>query len=510
MTTVDETASARAGAREWAGLAVLALPVLVLALDLNVLHLAAPALSADLGAGSTQLLWILDVYGFMVAGLLVTMGTLGDRIGRRRLLLIGAAAFAAASVVAAYAPTAEALIAARALLGVAGATLMPSTLGLIGNLFPDPKQRSLAIGVWVTAFIGGSAIGPVVGGLMLERFWWGSVLLLGVPVMALLLVTGPMLLPEHRTGNGGRIDLVSSALALAAMLPVIYGVKEFAKDGWDPLAAASLAVGAAFGALFVRRQRRLADPLVDMRLFRSQGFGAALVALLLGTIALGGMTMLFVQYLQMVEGRSAMETGLWMIPAVAASIAVSATAPVLARRWRPAAVIGVGLPVAILGLLLFSRLESGDGVALPVAGTILMFIGATPLMVLSTDLVVGSAPKERASSAASLSETTSELGSALSIAVVGSIITAVYGGRMSSAPLTGAVPEAARDNLAAALEAAEGLPGRDAAGLVAAGRAAFTDAVHMGALMSAGVLAATLAVVVVALRRVPPIGGGGH
>src|SRR5690606_6957053 len=258
--------------------------------DLNVLHLAAPALSADLGAGSTQLLWILDVYGFMVAGLLVTMGTLGDRIGRRRLLLLGAAAFAAASVVAAYAPTAESLIAARALLGVAGATLMPSTLGLIGNLFPDPRQRSLAIGVWVTAFIGGSAIGPVVGGLMLERFWWGSVLLLGVPVMALLLATGPLLLPEHRDEGAGRIDLASAVLALAAMLPVIYGVKEFAKDGWGAAGAGALAVGAVFGALFVRRQRRLADPLVDLRLFRSQGFGAALVSLMLCTIAMGGVT----------------------------------------------------------------------------------------------------------------------------------------------------------------------------------------------------------------------------
>ena len=505
MTTVDESAPARAGGREWAGLAVLALPVLVLALDLNVLHLAAPALSADLGAGSTQLLWILDVYGFMVAGLLVTMGTLGDRIGRRRLLLLGAAAFAAASVVAAYAPTAESLIAARALLGVAGATLMPSTLGLIGNLFPDPRQRSLAIGVWVTAFIGGSAIGPVVGGLMLERFWWGSVLLLGVPVMALLLATGPLLLPEHRDEGAGRIDLASAVLALAAMLPVIYGVKEFAKDGWGAAGAGALAVGAVFGALFVRRQRRLADPLVDLRLFRSHGFGAALVSLMLCTIAMGGVTMLFVQYLQMVEGRSAMETGLWMVPAVAASIVVSATAPVLARRWRPAVVVGAGLAVAVLGLLLFSRVESGGGVGLPVAGTVLMFVGATPLMVLGTDLVVGSAPPERASSAASLSETTSELGSALSIAIVGSIVTAVYGGRMASAE---GAPEAARDNLAAALEAAGDLPGEDAAALVEAGRAAFADAVHAGALMSAGVLVATLAVVAVALRRVPRIGGG--
>ncbi|MCD0444040.1 MFS transporter [Glycomyces sp. A-F 0318] len=507
MTTTDENAApARAGAKEWAGLAVLALPVLLLAIDLNVLHLAAPALGADLGTSSTQLLWILDVYGFMVAGFLVTMGNLGDRIGRRRLLLIGAAAFGAASVVAAYAPSAEALIAARALLGIAGATLMPSTLGLIGNMFHDPKQRSTAIGVWIMAFIGGSAVGPIAGGLLLEQFWWGAAFLMNVPVMVLLLAAGPLLLTEFRDESAGRIDLPSALLALATMLPVVYAAKEFAKDGFEPATVAVLAVGLLSGALFLRRQRRLDDPLVDLRLFRSRGFGAALAVLLLVTSALGGMLMLFVQFLQMVEGLSALESGLWMLPGVAASILASALAPVLAQRVRPAVVIGAGLALALAGAALFMRVEADGGLAPLIAGTVLMFLGMTPVAVLGTDLVVGAAPKERASSAGSLSETASELGSALSIALIGSVITAVYTGRMAAASLGGGVPEAARDNLAAALASAEHLPEEEAAGLLEAGREAFTQALNVGALASAAILLAAFAITAVALRRVPPLG----
>ncbi len=218
-TTTRVEPPVRAGRREWIGLAELALPTLLLALDISVLFLALPELSADLGADRTEQLWITDIYGFMVAGLLVTMGTLGDRIGRRRLLLAGAAAFAAASVLAAYASSPEMLIAARALLGVAGATLGPSTLALISSLFADPAQRGQAIALWFSCFLAGGALGPLVGGVLLELFWWGSVVLVGVPVMALLLVLGPRLLPEDRAPDAGRLDPASVALALAAMLP---------------------------------------------------------------------------------------------------------------------------------------------------------------------------------------------------------------------------------------------------------------------------------------------------
>ena len=265
----------QAGRREWIGLAVIALPCLLYSMDLTVLNLALPAISEDLRPSSSELLWIVDIYGFLVAGLLITMGTLGDRIGRRRLLLIGAASFGAASVLAAFASSAPMLIAARALLGVAGATLAPSTMALIFNMFADPGERKIAIGVWIASFSAGAAIGPLVGGALLELFWWGSVFLIGVPVMALLLVLGPRLLPESRDPDAGRLDLVSAALSLAAVLAVIFALKRLAEDGlhWTPFVA--VAAGVLLAALFARRQRRLDDPLIDLDLFRIPAFSAA-------------------------------------------------------------------------------------------------------------------------------------------------------------------------------------------------------------------------------------------
>jgi DHA2 family multidrug resistance protein-like MFS transporter len=292
----------RAGRRTWIGLAVLALPCLLYAMDLTVLNLAVPHLSADLQPSSTRLLWIVDIYGFLVAGSLVTMGTLGDRIGRRRLLLIGAAAFGAASVLAAWSTSAQMLIAARALLGVAGATVAPSTLSLIRTMFLDPRQRTVAVSVWITSFSVGGAIGPLLGGVLLEWFWWGSVFLLAVPVMALLLVLGPLLLPEFRDPQAGRLDLLSAALSVAAVLAVIYGLKRLAQDGlgWPP--ALWILAGLAVGVAFVRRQQRQADPLLDLRLFRNPAFSAALTTNLLSFFVGFGALLFIAQYLQLVLG----------------------------------------------------------------------------------------------------------------------------------------------------------------------------------------------------------------
>jgi DHA2 family multidrug resistance protein-like MFS transporter len=289
-TKASMTASVppRAGRREWIGLAVIALPCLLYSMDLTVLNLAVPHISADLKPSSSQLLWIVDIYGFLIAGSLITMGTLGDRIGRRRLLLIGAAAFGAASVLAAFSTSAGMLIATRALLGIAGATLAPSTLSLIRNMFLDPGQRTFAIGVWATSYSVGAAIGPLLGGILLEYFWWGSVFLLAVPIMVLLLVVGPVLLPEFRDPQAGRLDLLSAAQSLAAVLLVTYGLKKLAQDGpgWPP--AISILAGLGIGVLFVHRQRRLADPLIDLRLFRVPAFSASLAAYTLGTLVAFG------------------------------------------------------------------------------------------------------------------------------------------------------------------------------------------------------------------------------
>jgi len=278
----------KAGRREWIGLAVIALPCLLYSMDLTVLNLAVPSLAADLKPSGAQLLWIVDIYGFLVAGGLITMGTLGDRIGRRRLLLIGAGAFGVASVLAAFSTSAESLIAARAVLGVAGATLAPSTLSLIRNMFHDPHQRTIAVGVWITSYSAGAAIGPPLGGILLQHFWWGSVFLVGVPVMILLLVLGPVLLPEFRDPEARRLDLVSAALSLAAVLLSIYGLKHMAQHGpgWRP--ALFIVAGLATGIVFLRRQTGLEDPLIDVRLLRMPAFGASLATYMFATFVAFG------------------------------------------------------------------------------------------------------------------------------------------------------------------------------------------------------------------------------
>ena len=432
----------RAGRREWTSLAVLTLPCLLYAMDLTVLNLAVPHLSQDLRPSGTELLWIVDVYGFVAAGSLVTMGTLGDRIGRRRLLLIGAAAFGVTSLLAAWSTSAAMLIAARALLGLAGATVAPSTLSLIRNMFVDSRQRTVAVSVWITSFSVGGAIGPLLGGVLLEWFWWGSVFLLAVPVMALLLVLGPLLLPEFRDPRAGRLDLVSAALSMAAVLAVIFGLKQLARDGLGWLPASSVVAGLAAGVLFVRRQQRLADPLLDLRLFRSAAFTTALTTNLLSFFAGFGALLFIAQYLQLVLGLSPLAAGLWMLPSSAGSVLGSMLTPVLARRVRPAFVMAAGLGWRG-GLGLFTLLGPA-GLALLVTGSVMFSLALAPVDTLATDLAIGAAPPERAGAASALTETAAEFGGALGIAVLGVIGTSIYRSQLTGALPAGILPAARR------------------------------------------------------------------
>jgi MFS transporter, DHA2 family, multidrug resistance protein len=441
----------KAGRREWIALAVLALPCMVYAMDLTVLNLALPALSTDLRPSGAQQLWIVDVYGFMVAGLLITMGSLGDRIGRRRLLLIGAAGFGAASVLAAFATSAEMLIAARALLGIAGATIAPSTLSLITTLFPDPRRRTFAVGVWVTSYSVGAAVGPLAGGALLSHFGWGSVFLIGVPVMALLLALGPRLLPEYRDPAGGRLDLVSAALSIGAVLAFVYGVK----TGLAPL---PLAVGLALGAAFVRRQQRSADPLLDLALLRGRRFRAVMGANMIGFFALLGVDVLIAQYLQSVLGLSPWMAGVWSVPSAIAFIVAALLTSRLVRSVTPVAAMTAGLLFAALG---FGTVAAADGLYAVVAGSFVFSLGLAPVFTLSADLMTGAAPPERAGAASALNETSTEFGGALGIALLGSLAAVVFGpGTIGAA----AADPAAREAFTTALHVTAGVAG----GLVAA------------------------------------------
>ncbi|MBE8521206.1 MFS transporter [Amycolatopsis sp. H6(2020)] len=420
-----ETGAVRAGRREWVGLAVLALPTLLVSLDVFVLVLALPKIAAGLHADGTQQLWIMDTYGFMVAGFMVTMGTLGDRIGRRKLLLIGAAAFGLASVGAAFATTAGMLTAARAVLGIAGATLAPSTLSLIGTLFKNPQQRAQAIGIWAGCFTVGAIIGPMVGGLLLEHFWWGSVFLLGVPAMVLLLVIGPKLLPEYRDEHAGRLDLPSVFLSLAAILPAVYGVKELARDGFHPVPAAALVTGLAVGYVFYQRQRALKDPLVDFSLFAAKAFRTTLGGMLLFSM-LGGTTMLFTaQFLQVAQHLSPVGAALGLLPGMAASTVSFLAAPHLARRIKTNVLIAGGVALAAAGMAIRALADPSGGPGWPALGFAVTSLGVGPMVALGTDLVVGSVPERKAGAAASLAQTVNEFGYAIGIATVGTLGNAV-------------------------------------------------------------------------------------
>ena len=498
----------RAGRREWLGLGVLALACVVYVMDLTVLHLAVPAISRALRPTSVELLWIIDVYGFMVAGFLITMGTLGDRIGRRRLLLTGAAAFGVVSVLAALSTSAEMLIASRALLGIAGATLAPSTLSLIFSMFSNPRQRTTAIGIWITSFSAGGAIGPVLGGVLLEHYWWGSVFLLALPVMALLLLLGPRVLPEYRDPNAGRIDLVSAAMSLVAVLASVLALKQVAQNGIGPLAVAAALVGLVVGVVFVRRQLALANPMIDLGLFRVRAFNASLATNLLGIFIVVGYFLFVAQYLQLVLGLSPLEAGLWSLPSAFGFIVGSNLAPRILRRVRPAYVIGTGLGLGAIGLGVLTRIGGTHDADLAIlaGASLLISLGLAPVFTATTDLVVSSAPPERAGAASGISETGAELGGALGIAILGSIGVAVYRGQLADTLPAGIPSQAAaiaRDTLGGAVGVATRLPGDAGQELLEAAREAFIQGMQLTVSLSAVVAVCVAVLATVLLRAVP-------
>ncbi|MFI9559677.1 MFS transporter [Nonomuraea endophytica] len=484
----------KAGPRQWFGLSILLLPTVLLFLAMTVLFLATPQIAADLDPSGAQLLWINDIYGFMMAGLLVAMGTVGDRIGRRKVLLFGAAAFGVASLLAALAPNAELLIAARAVMGVGAAAVMPSTLSLISNMFKDDRQRGTAIGLWAASISVGVAVGPLVGGLLLEAFWWGAALLAGVPVMVLVLVGAPFLIPEYRAPKTGGLDPLSVVLSMATLLPIVYGVKELAKAGPGPVSLGTLAVGLLFGVIFVRRQLRLENPLLDVRLFADKVFSGALSVFMLSAVALGGVYLLFTQYLQLVAGLSPLEAGLWILPAALALVAVSTLSPVIARRVRPAYVISGGAFLSVIGYLLMTQVGSVAGLPMLLTGFFVLYPGIAPAMALNTALVIGSAPPEKAGAASAVNTTASDLGTSLGVAVLGSVGTAVY---------RAAMPAGAPDTLSGALTAAESLPGQTGEALVAAARAAYTDGLNVAGGIAAALVAVAIVLSLTMLRKVP-------
>ncbi|NJM30670.1 MAG: MFS transporter [Rhizobiales bacterium] len=472
-------APSKATPREWLGLAVIALPCMLYSMDLTVLNLAVPSLARDLKPSASQLLWIIDIYGFMVAGFLIIMGALGDRFGRRKILLIGAVAFGLTSIFAAFASSAEMLILARALLGIAGATLAPSTLSLIASMFRDENERSFAISMWIASFSAGAIIGPLAGGILIHYFWWGSVFLLAVPAMALLLAVGPVLLPEYRNEEVTPIDAPSAMLSLASILSLVFGAKHFAETGFDSIVLAALAFGLGLGAVFFTRQSRIAHPLVDLALFGSPVFSLSLAINMLALFFMFGVFVFFAQYLQLVAGLTAFEAGLWSLPSAIAFTVMSFFNARLAAAYSSVTLIAGGLIVSALGSVLVLLSES---LPVLVLSMLIMGVGFTPVIALTTGYIVGAAPPEKVGVASALSETSGELGGALGIALLGSLATFIYRSRMAGIGLPPGTDTGVRTSLAAALESGA------ASNILETARGAFMDAFSAAALISAAVL----------------------
>lgn len=470
----------------WLGLIALCLPMLIVSMDVSVLFFAVPFISADLDPSAAQQLWIFDIYGFVLAGLLLTMGSVADRVGHRRLLVIGAVGFSIASLLAAYASSAEMLIGARALLAVSGATLMPSTLALIRHLFTDETQRAKAVATWTAVMTGGVAVGPVISGFLLEHFWWGSVFLINLPVMLLLLVVAPILLPGHTADPSRRIDPWSSLLALATILPVIEGIKTLASDGWALWRLALILVGIVAGALFIGRQQHLAHPLVDVTLLRDRRFATTIWINLIAMFGILGNAIIMTQYLQSVLGYSPLSAALWsLVPSVAIGFVAPLAATLSARVGRPPVMVG-GLLLAASGFAVLAGFTTTDSLGVVLIGATFLAAGLVGTSTMVYDYVVGVAPPERAGSVAGLLETTSELGGALGIAILGSVVNVLY---RNTFDFSGPAPAAAHKSLAGALAAARTWPGESGAALVGAGRSAY---VH--GLVGAGIVGAVLLV----------------
>lgn len=487
--------------RRWLALSVLTLAVLLIGIDGTVLALATPFISRDLATSGTELLWIGDIYSFILASLLITMGSLGDRIGHRKLLLWGATGFAAVSALTAYAPTPELLIAARALLGVAGATLAPATLALIRGIFTDARQRSLAVGVWASAFSAGAALGPVLGGVLLEHFWWGSVFLINVPVMAVLVTGGLVLLPEHRNPEPGPWDLPSVGLSMVGILSLVYAIKEFAATGVHPGAALAAAVGATALTVFVRRQRTLASPLIDVRLFSNPAFAGVVCANLMSVLGLSGLVFFLSQFFQLVQEYSPLRAGLAELPAALTATVFGVVAGLAVRRWTQRAVLTTGLTLVGLAMATLTVIHPATpypqlGVALFVVG-----VGLGLAFTVASDVILASVPRERAGAAAAVSETAYELGMALGIATLGSIVTAVYRTMTVPQELSAAAALQARESLAAATEAAGTLPPAQATALLQAARESFTEGLSIAAGVGAALMLVSALTVWVLLRR---------
>ncbi|MCX5587696.1 MFS transporter [Streptomyces erythrochromogenes] len=500
--------AASGGANRWVVLAVLCVSLVLVALDATILHVAVPSVTEDLRPGPMELLWVVDAYPLVCASLLILFGTLGDRVGRRRILLLGYGLFGAASAIAAFADNAQVLIAARALLGIGGAMIMPATLSILRQVFPDRRERALAIGIWTAVAAIGAASGPVLGGFLIEHFWWGSVFLINIPLMALILPLGRWLLPESRGSADGPWDVLGALMAAAGVLGSVLGIKRLGAERHllDAEALVPLLLGATLLVLFVRRQKRREHPLIDMRMFSRAAFSTSVACIVLAMLALVGLELIAVQYLQLVLHLSPLETGLRLLPLTFAAMAAGATGSYTLSRVGPRTMVSLGFLLTAFAVLLLTLMGQQDRPVLLTVGFILLGFGLQTTLFAAYESMLSEAPAETAGGAASIGETSYQLGAGIGIALLGSVMNAAYRPGLASVPGVSAAESAgAANSLGEAYQIASGLGGPAGAALYAAARHSFVHGLHVTLLVSAALLFAG-AVMALKLPRVMDCG----
>jgi DHA2 family multidrug resistance protein-like MFS transporter len=479
------------GTNRWLVLVVLCVSLLLVAVDATVLHVAVPAVTEDLRPGAVELLWIVDAYPLVAASLLILFGTLGDRVGRRRVLLLGYALFGAASAAAAFADTPYVLIAARALLGVGGAMIMPATLSILRQVFPDRRERALAIGIWSAVAAVGAAVGPLLGGFLLEHFWWGSVFLINLPLMAVFLPVGRWLLPESTGDRNGPWDVIGALMAAFGLFGVVLGVKR-AGGGeplQHPLTFAPLLIGLVLLIGFVRRQRRREHPLVDLRLFARPAFGTSVGCIVLAMLALVGLQLIATQYLQLVLGLSPLETGTRMIPLTLAAMAAGLVGSRMLQRFGPRTMVAFGFALTAVAVLSLTLMGGHDRPGLLTAGFVLLGFGLETALFGAYESMLSEAPADQAGGAAAIGETSYQLGAGIGIALLGTVMNAAYApGVAGAAGVPSEASSAAGHSLGEAFEVSRQLGGPAGEALRTAARDSFVTGLHITLSVSAALL----------------------
>lgn len=497
----------KAGRKEWTALGVLMLALLLVSMDMSVVYFAVPNITEQLSPTATEQLWMFDAYSFVLASLYITMGSIGDRIGRRKLLMVGALVFGVGSIIAAYSQSSEMLIFARIFQAVGGATLEPTAMALLRVMFRDPKERTKAVAIFVGTLGMGVTAGPVLSGLLLAHFWWGSIFLINVPFMVMLLISAPMLLPESKVSRIGKFDVLGSLLTIVGLFPLIYGIKEIAANGADSLRLACIGVGVASLIAFAIRQRASDHPMLDMALLRRRAVSGAVITKLIGSFALIGFTVFTAQYLQSVQDRTPLNAALWsLVPSVGVAVIQPTTVAFLEKGVRRSSVTAGCFAMALGGFAIMTQLDAGSPLWLMLVAMSLQAGGLVSVLGQCTDMLVANVSEEEAGSGTAVLETGSLLGGSLGMALLGSVGAYVYGNDVKDKLPSGLPKDAystAPDTLGGAIVTAQKLPGESGRSVLHVARDAFTHGLNLAAVVAGAVVVLGMLFVTAALRKVP-------